>query len=122
VHHILEVSVGYAAEVSNRSFHSLTCSAHTPQDVFGEEKTAKHSGTKMASTSYFRFNANVGRPDSGKFPIDEIDPGRLQELCDIVDAYMEEDEQKVKLKKLGDLIHPKNWIQRAIQCNIDKSL
>ncbi|KAL3810911.1 hypothetical protein ACHAXA_008761 [Cyclostephanos tholiformis] len=90
---------------------------HILEDVFGEEK----GGTKMASTTYFRFNANVGRPDSGKFPIDEIDPGRLQELCDIVDAYMEEDEQKLKLKKLGDLIHPKGWIQRAIQCNIDKS-
>jgi hypothetical protein len=90
------------------------------QDVFGEEKTAQHGGTKMASTTYFRFNANVGRPDSGKFPIDEIDPGRLQELCDIVDDYMAEDEQKLKLQKLGEMIHPKSWLQRAVQCNIDK--
>ena len=80
------------------------------QDVFGEEKTAQHGGTKMASTTYFRFNANVGRPDSGKFPIDEIDPGRLQELCDIVDDYMAEDEQKLKLQKLGEMIHPKSWL------------
>lgn len=92
---------------------------HILQDVFGEEKTAV-GGTKMASTTYFRFNAEVGRPDSGKFGIDEIDPANLQELCSIVDDYMAEDEQKLKLKKLSNIIHPKSWLQRAIQCNIDK--
>ena len=44
----------------------------------------------------------------------------LQELCDIVDDYMAEDEQKLKLQKLGEMIHPKSWLQRAVQCNIDK--
>jgi hypothetical protein len=72
----------------------------------------------MSSTKYFRFNPIVGKPDS--FPIDEIDPGRLQELCDIVDKYMAEDEQQNKLAKLGEVIHPKSWLQRAIQCNIEK--
>jgi len=59
----------------------------------------------MSSTQYFRFNPLIGEPDS--FPIDEIDPDRLQELCDIVDRYMDEDEQKNKLEQLGDIIHPK---------------
>jgi len=77
---------------------------HVLQDVFGEGRTAQHSGTKMASTKYFRFNAVVGEPDS--FPIDETDPRRLQELCDIVDNYMAEDEQQLKLKKLGEIINP----------------
>lgn len=95
---------------------------HILEDIFGEEKTAQHGETKMASTAYFRFNANVGRPDSGKFPIDEINPGRLQELCDIVDDYMSEDEQKLKLKKLGEIIHPMSWLQRAIQCSIAKNV
>lgn len=86
--------------------------------MFGEEKTAQHSGTNMSSTKYFRFNPIVGRPDS--FPIDEIDPGRLQDLCDIVDEYMAEEEQQRKLAKLGEVIHPKSWLQRAVECNIDK--
>lgn len=59
----------------------------------------------MSSTKYMRFNPFIGPPDS--FPIDEVDEDRLQELCDIVDRYMDEDEQKDKLKQLGDIIHPK---------------
>jgi len=74
----------------------------------------------MASTKYFRFNPIVGEPNS--FPIDEIDEDRLQALCDIVDEYMDEDEQKSKLKQLGEVIHPKSWIQRAIQCSIEKNV
>mmetsp|Transcript_17445 Transcript_17445/g.37697 ORF Transcript_17445/g.37697 Transcript_17445/m.37697 type:complete len:920 (+) Transcript_17445:159-2918(+) len=93
---------------------------HVLEDVFGEGKTAQHTGTQMATTKYFRFNPTVGKPDS--FPIDEIDPGRLQELCDIVDKYMSEDEQKRKLQQLGDIIHPKSWIQRAIQRNKEKNV
>lgn len=72
----------------------------------------------MASTQYFRFNPLIGEPNT--FPIDETDPRRLQDLCDIVDEYMETDEQQKKLKKLGGIIHPKSWAQRAIQCSIDK--
>lgn len=83
------------------------------QDVFGSDKTAQHSGTRMASTKYFRFNPIVGEPDT--FPIDETDPDRLQELCDIVDEYMTEDEQQMKLKQLNQVIHPKSWVKRAIQ-------
>lgn len=59
----------------------------------------------MASTTYMRFNPLIGEPNS--FPIDEVSPDRLQELCDIVDRYMGENEQKKKLKQLGDIIHPK---------------
>lgn len=96
--------------------HDLSLS----QDVFGEDKTAKHTGTKMASTKYFRFNPTVGKPDS--YPIDEIDPVRLQELCNIVDEYMAEEEQQMKLKKLGEIIHPTSWLQRlgisANECRI----
>mmetsp|Transcript_4552 Transcript_4552/g.9444 ORF Transcript_4552/g.9444 Transcript_4552/m.9444 type:complete len:938 (+) Transcript_4552:164-2977(+) len=77
---------------------------HAMEDVFGEGSNAK-GGPQMSSTKYFRFNPLIGEPDS--FPIDEIDPERLQELCDIVDRYMDEDEQKTKLKQLGDIIHPK---------------
>ncbi|KAL7500826.1 hypothetical protein ACHAWT_009002, partial [Skeletonema menzelii] len=77
---------------------------HAMEDVFGEGANAR-GGSKMSSTKYFRFNPLIGEPDS--FPIDEIDPVRLQELCDIVDRYMDEDEQKTKLKQLGDIIHPK---------------
>jgi hypothetical protein len=93
---------------------------HVLEDVFGEEKTAQHTGTRMASTTYFRFNPIVGDPNS--FPIDEIDPGRLQDLCDIVDVYMEEEEQQAKLQQLGEIIHPKSWIQRAIRCSKEKHL
>ncbi len=105
-----------AVTVASRSncslyFHSFA------QDVFGEEKTAQHKGTKMASTKYFRFNPSVGKPNS--FPIDEVDPDRLQALCDIVDEYMAEDEQQEKLKQLGEVINPKSWVQRAIQCKVE---
>lgn len=86
-------------------FHSHKCIACCfRQDVFGDGANAK-GGTKMSSTKYFRFNPLIGKPDS--FPIDEVDPDRLQELCDIVDRYMGEGEQKSKLKQLGDIIHPK---------------
>ena len=73
--------------------------------MFGEGTNVQHSGTKMSSTKYFRFNPLIGKPDS--FPIDEVDPDRLQELCDIVDRYMEEEGQQSKLKQLGDVIHRK---------------
>jgi len=92
---------------------------HILEDVFGEEKTAQHTGTKMESTKYFRFNPIVGEPNS--FPIDEIDPDRLQELCDIVDEYMAEDEQQLKLQQLGEVIHRKTWIQRATQRSTEKN-
>jgi len=92
---------------------------HILEDVFGDNKTAQHAGSKMASTKYFRFNPIIGEPNC--FPIDEIDPDRLQGLCDTVDEYMAEDEQQINLKKLGDIIHPKTWIQRAIQCSIGKN-
>lgn len=74
----------------------------------------------MASTKYFRFNPVIGDPNS--FPIDEIDEDRLQGLCDIVDEYMAEDEQQAKLKQLGDIVHPKSFLQRAIQCSMDKNV
>ncbi|KAL9180648.1 hypothetical protein ACHAXT_011101 [Thalassiosira profunda] len=86
---------------------------HVLEDVFGENKTAQHRRTSMESTKYFRFNPTVGEPDS--FPIDEVDEDRLQDLCDIVDAYMSEDEQQRKLQQLGDIIHPKSWVQRAVK-------
>jgi len=47
----------------------------------------------------------VGDPDS--FPIDETDPKKLQDLCDIVDEYMAEETQQIKLKQLGDVINPR---------------
>mmetsp|Transcript_1393 Transcript_1393/g.2638 ORF Transcript_1393/g.2638 Transcript_1393/m.2638 type:complete len:972 (+) Transcript_1393:218-3133(+) len=93
---------------------------HILEDVFGEEKTAQHKGTNMASTKYFRFNPNIGEPNT--FPIDEVDPDRLQDLCNTVDEYMAENEQQLKLKKVGEIIHPKTWIQRAIQCSIEKNV
>eukprot|EP01082_Thalassiosira_pseudonana_P008259 g7413.t1.1.5e17418a g7413 g7413.t1 contig24:559816-562994(+) len=86
---------------------------HVLEDVFGEGRTAQLRGTKMDSTAYFRFNAIVGKPDS--FPIDEIDPVRLQELCNIVDRYMAEEKQQQKLKQLGNLIHPPSIFQRAFR-------
>ena len=49
---------------------------HVLEDVFGEDKTAQHVGKKGVSTKYFRFNPLIGTPDS--FPIDEIDPKKLQ--------------------------------------------
>ena len=57
----------------------------------------------------------MGDPDS--FPIDETEPKKLQDLCDIVDDYMAEETQQRKLKELGDVIHPRrrSFIKRAIQ-------
>ena len=78
---------------------------HVLEDVFGDDRTANFSGTKMSSTKYFRFNPIVGDPDS--FPIDETDPKKLQDLCDIVDEYMAEETQQKKLQQLGDVIHPR---------------
>ena len=62
----------------------------------------------MGDTKYFRFNAVVGDPDS--FPIDETDPRRLQDLCDIVDRYMAEEDQQRKLQQLGDVVNPKRKV------------
>ena len=87
---------------------------HVLEDVFGDDRTANFSGTKMASTKYFRFNPIVGDPDS--FPIDETDPKKLQDLCDIVDEYMAEETQQKKLQQLGDVIHPRrSFVKRATQ-------
>lgn len=93
---------------------------HVLEDVFGEDKTAQHKQSKLASTKYFRFNPMIGRPNT--FPIDEVDPGRLEDLCDIVDEYMGEDEQQLKLRQLGDIVHPKSWLQRAIKPNTEKNV
>jgi hypothetical protein len=79
--------------------------------VFGDARTAQHGGN-MSSTKYFRFNAVVGDPDS--FPIDETDPDRLQELCNIVDRYMAEEEQQQKLKQLGEVVNPQNILKRKM--------
>jgi hypothetical protein len=106
VHHAMEVreESGFQSILwYHFSNNSLLCLL-LGQDVFGEGTTSQHSGTKVSATKYFRFNPLVGKPES--FPIDEIDPDKLQELCDIVDRYMEEDEQKAKLKQLGDIVHP----------------
>jgi len=92
---------------------------HVLEDVFGEEKTAQHKGRRTSSTKYFRFNPIIGEANS--FPIDEIDEDKLQALCDMVDEYMAEEEQQSKLQQLGELVHPKSWIQRAVQCSIEKN-
>ena len=84
---------------------------HILEDVFGHEKTAQHKGLRTSSTKYFRFNPVVGK--AGTFPIDEIDEDELQSLCDIVDKYMATEEQQRKLQQLGEVVHPKSWIQRV---------
>jgi len=66
----------------------------------------------MVDTKYFRFNAVVGNPDS--FPIDETNPERLQELCNIVDRYMAEAEQQQKLKLLGEVVNSQQRLTRKI--------
>lgn len=93
---------------------------HILEDVFGEDTTAQHKGGRMSSTKYFRFNPIIG--EANTFPIDETDEDKLQGLCDIVDAYMAEEEQQSKLRQLGEVVHPKSWIQRAIRCSIDKNV
>lgn len=96
----LRLSVRHISINITRFYH------HRKQSyVWITSTNVQHSGTKMSSTKYFRFNPLIGKPDS--FPIDEVDPDRLQELCDIVDRYMEEEEQQAKLKQLGDVIHRK---------------
>jgi calcium-independent phospholipase A2-gamma len=85
---------------------------HVMEDVFGGTRTARH-GNDLAGTKYFRFNAVVGDPDS--FPIDETNPDRLQELCDIVDAYMAEEEQQDKLRQLGEIVNPQYRLKRSIR-------
>lgn len=108
VHHAMEVrkrfSIHKQVVLPSYSKKILFFMLSFRQDVFGDGANAK-GGAKMSSTKYFRFNPLIGEPDS--FPIDEIDPDKLQDLCDMVDSYMDEDEQKLALRRLGDIIHPK---------------
>ena len=86
---------------------------HVLEDVFGEGSTSQLGGTRMASTKYFRFNPVVGMAND--FPIDEVDEDRLEELVSIVNRYMAEDDQQMKLKQLGDVVNPTSRVQRIIQ-------
>jgi len=83
---------------------------HVLEDVFGDGSTSQLCGTRMSSTKYFRFNPVVGVAND--FPIDEVNPDRLEELVQIVNRYMAEDEQQKKLQRLGQIINRTPLVRR----------
>lgn len=60
--------------------------------------------SSVSETRYYRFNPCIGKSDA--FPIDEIDPDKLEELTQITSAYMRESEQARKLSEIKDIINP----------------
>ena len=71
---------------------------HILEDILGQGATANLGKTPVSSTQYYRFNPIIGTIDD--FPIDEVDPERLEELSQMASAYMREPEQAQKLNDI----------------------
>ena len=78
------------------------------EDILGQGGTAQLGRSSVSQTRYYRLNPTIGMPDD--FPIDGTDPERLEELSKITTQFMEQPEQKRKLKEIGDILKGKrNW-------------
>jgi predicted acylesterase/phospholipase RssA len=65
-------------------------------------------GAGKQGMKYYRFNPVVGAPN--EFPIDSKDPELLARLYDITTEYLEEPEQRRKLKEILDiLVGKRGW-------------
>ena len=71
------------------------------EDILGNGNTAKCADT-VSKTKYYRFDPVVGT--SVDFPIDGTDKNQLEKLKRISKAYMEEPEQREKLKNIGKVL------------------
>jgi calcium-independent phospholipase A2-gamma len=71
------------------------------EDILGNGNTAQGADT-VSKTKYYRFDPVVGT--SVDFPIDGTDKNQLEKLKRITNAYMEEPEQKEKLRKIGKIL------------------
>lgn len=78
---------------------------HILEDILGEGSTAVLGRSSVSKTRYFRLNPLIGMPND--FPIDGTDPEKLEELSKITQAYLNEDEQRAKLKEIGDILEGK---------------
>eukprot|EP00550_Attheya_septentrionalis_P006621 CAMPEP_0198291906 /NCGR_PEP_ID=MMETSP1449-20131203/9256_1 /TAXON_ID=420275 /ORGANISM="Attheya septentrionalis, Strain CCMP2084" /LENGTH=988 /DNA_ID=CAMNT_0043990591 /DNA_START=144 /DNA_END=3107 /DNA_ORIENTATION=- len=75
------------------------------EDILGQGGTAQLGRSSVSQTRYYRLNPTIGMPDD--FPIDGTDPERLEELSKITSQFMEQPEQKRKLKEIGDILKGK---------------
>mmetsp|Transcript_1222 Transcript_1222/g.1732 ORF Transcript_1222/g.1732 Transcript_1222/m.1732 type:complete len:304 (+) Transcript_1222:2165-3076(+) len=80
---------------------------HILEDILGQGGTAQLGKSLVSNTRYYRFNPIVGTPDT--FPIDGTDPVKLEELSNICTKYMQEPEQKQKLKEISEILEGKSW-------------
>ncbi|KAL3938834.1 MAG: hypothetical protein SGBAC_006335 [Bacillariaceae sp.] len=76
---------------------------HVLEDILGDGGTTQLGQTRMSNTFYARFNPILGLPD--EFPIDVTEPAKLEQIKQITRAYMQEPEQKRKLKDLNNIMH-----------------
>lgn len=83
---------------------------HVLEDILGEGSTAVLGRSSVSKTRYFRLNPLIGMPND--FPIDGTDPEKLEELSKITQAYLNEDEQRAKLKEIGDILEGKHGWKR----------
>lgn len=84
---------------------------HILEDILGEGGTAQLGRSKVSNTFYARFNPILGLPD--EFPIDVTDPEKLLRIKRITRDYMNEPEQKRKLKELKNVIQGRQgWMKR----------
>ena len=87
---------------------------HILEDLLGDGSTTRLGRSSTSSTQYMRFNPIVGLPD--EFPIDVTDPDKLLRLKEIAREYMNEPEQRRKLKDLADLLQGRRgvfkWLKR----------
>ena len=67
--------------------------------------TARLGLSSVSRTRYYRLNPIVGMPND--FPIDGTDPEKLEELSKITQRYLEEDEQRRKLKEISEVLEGK---------------
>jgi hypothetical protein len=76
---------------------------HILEDILGQGATTNLGRTSVSSTQYYRFNPVIGTIDD--FPIDEVDPERLEELNQMESSYMREPEQARKLRAIVEILN-----------------
>lgn len=83
---------------------------HVLEDILGDGGTTQLGKSRMSNTFYARFNPILGLPDD--FPIDITEPAKLDQLKQITRSYMQEPEQRRKLKELKDIMYGRRGLRK----------
>jgi calcium-independent phospholipase A2-gamma len=87
---------------------------HILEDILGDSAVLGRKRSAVSRTHYYRFNPVLGAPD--EFPIDVVDPEKLEKLSKITQDYMKEPEQIAKMDEIADIILCKPSWRRRIGC------